>query len=381
MANVFQQTSLVARDAAIELSNALRAASLIPDEVEQAFASKVGESVQVKKRPVMTANRHTTGAFTTSDLTEAKVTVTLEHRAYVKHRLTASERTFSIDDFTLQVTRPAMLAIAEDIDLYLVHDVLAPGFAENLVGTDGNEISTFAHLSAAWKTMFENKCPQGGRVGLVTPDSAEALFNLAQFQSTDYGVEATSGMRAGVMSPVLGLAGMWPHQSATAIAIGDTAGTVLIDNASHEAIGQTTIHVDGFTAATGTIGAGTRFTIAGDTQVYTITADATLASNECDIVITPALLIQADDNDALTFKAAAKENVFFHPNGVARALIPPEPQLGNPSAVDRYNGVPMRVTFESSINDSVDGDAEFVLFDVFVGGKVIVPECGCVVQG
>ena len=61
----------------------------------------------------------------------------------------------------------------------------------------------------------------------------------------------------------------------------DLAGTILSDGASSGA----TIHVDGFTNATGTVFVGTRVTIAGDDKIYHTISTATIAGNECDLVL------------------------------------------------------------------------------------------------
>jgi hypothetical protein len=382
MPNVFQNTSVVARDAAIELHGALRAAGAMPGKHEAQFAQKVGQTINVKVRPVMSANRHTgSGAFSNSDITEGVVSVAIQHRSYVKHRLTAQERTFSIDDFALQVTRPAMLAIAQDVDLFLTHNVLAPGFARFLVGTDGSEASTLAHLAAAWQKLFDNKATNGKVTGLLTSATAANFLQLTQFISKDYGDSRPSALANAMFSPVYNM-DLYPVNAAGSLDRGNVAGTVLVNDSTNAiAVGDATIAVDGFTAATGTVKAGSRFTLAGDTTVYTVIADAAIAGNAATLSIYPALAADPGDGAVATFKAAAKENIVFNPDATARVLIAPEPQLGNPSSVGSFEGISIRTTFESSINDATSGDAEYVLYDVFVGGKVLIPEGGVLMQG
>jgi len=382
MANTFQNTTLVARDAAIEFHGSLVAAGMIPDRIEQKFAQRVGETVTVKKRPIMTANRHDgSGPFTTSDISEQSVDVSIAHRAYVKHKLTAQEMTFNVDDFTLQVVRPAMIALAQDVDLYLIHNILVPGFARNVAGTEGNSPSTLAHLAAAWKTMFESELAPAGSSGILNSTAAANFLQLQQFINRDYGEEKPRALRYAMFSQIYEMNLYASNQAATQDR-GYVTGTVLTDGTP--TLASSTLHVDGFTAATGTTKKGCRFTVAGDTTVYTLTADATISGNECDFSITPTVsadLVTAGDGAALTFKAACQENVIFHPDAVARALIAPVPQTGNPSSVGEFEGISLRVTRESTINNDDTGDGEYILFDVFVGGNVIVPEGGCLLQG
>jgi hypothetical protein len=337
----------------------------------------VGDFVEVKTRPIMSANRHTgSGAFTVSDISEGKVKLKIKHRAYVKHVLTAQELAFNVDDFATQVTRPAMLALAKDIDSFLI-DQLAAGFARNLVGTDGADPSTIDHLIAAYVRLFDNESPTDNLGGILTSTALGAFLKLPQFTNRDYGDEKTAGLRNALLSQLYGI-NFYPNQRAGSLDRGDIAGTVLVKGATQTG---TSIVVDGFTAATGTVRKGTRLTFAGDTTVYTVAADATIAANTATLVLTSAKTVAAADDAALTFKTAARQNVVFHPDAAAKAIIAPVPQRGNPSSVGVFEGLSVRTTFESSISDSQTGDSEAVLFDAFVAGEVIVPECGVVMQG
>jgi len=380
MANTFIDPTLVARDAAIELHGSLMAAGLIPGKHDQKFASKVGQTIKVKTRPVMSANRHTgSGAFTTSDVTESYTNLSIAHRVYVKHKLTAEERTFSVDDFATQVVRPAMLAMAQDIDLWLIANVLARGFARYLTGTDGTEASTLEHLAAAWQQMFDNKgLPEGKMAaGLLTSTTAANFLQLAAFVTNAQKAGDDSTLRTGIFSPVYNMR-LWPVQSAGAHTRGDVAGTVLVKGGSQTG---TSLIVDGLSSATGTINKGTRFTAAGDTTVHTLTADATIASNEATLVFTPTLAASPADNAAVTFKTAFKQNVIFNPDAAAKVIIAPEPQWANPSSVGVFEGISIRTTFDSTLNDASTGDGDFVLFDAFIGGSVIEPKGGVIMQG
>ncbi|KKL45243.1 hypothetical protein LCGC14_2357640 [marine sediment metagenome] len=72
-----------------------------------------------------------------------------------------------------------------------------------------------------------------------------------------------------------------------------------IDNASGYAAGSTTLHVDDF-AASEIIAEDTLLTIAGVRGTYRVTADATLSSSEIDILIHPALIDAAAQDDVIT---------------------------------------------------------------------------------
>ena len=386
MANVFQNTELVVRDAAIELHGALVAAALIPDKIEAAFTTrKVGQTVNVTKRPIMTANRHTgTGAFTTSDVTEVSVPVKIVFRSYVKHKLTAAEKTYDIDDFNIQVVRPAMVAIAQDIDLFLIHNILVPGFARNVAGTDGVDPSTLAHLAAGWKKMFDSKLDPKASVGILDSQAAANFLQLDQFISKDYGDERPNGLRQAILAQVYGTQ-MYPSNSAATQARGNIAGTVLTNGVP--VLAATTLAIDGLTDQTSVIWKGARFSVAGDTQVYTIkseTADNVPAAGAVTVSIYPAVsadLVSAASGSAVTFETALKENVLFHPDAVARAIIAPEPFSAMPSSVGEFEGLSIRTSLESTMNNDDTGDGDYILFDTYLGANVIVEAGGVILQG
>lgn len=77
----------------------------------------------------------------------------------------------------------------------------------------------------------------------------------------------------------------------------DLAGA--IDWGAGYAAGLTSIHVDAL-QSTGTFAEDTLLTIAGVRGTYRVTAGATIASNECDLTIHPALLDAASDDDVVT---------------------------------------------------------------------------------
>ena len=76
-----------------------------------------------------------------------------------------------------------------------------------------------------------------------------------------------------------------------------------IDLVAGYAAGLKAIHVDTLDA-TGTFAEDTEFTIAGIRGTYTVAADATIATNECDLTIYPGLESAAADNDVLTILAS-----------------------------------------------------------------------------
>lgn len=376
MANTFITPLLVARDAAISLSNRLLVGNLISRDKEGLFtAAKVGDSIKVTVPPAVSDASEFTGSTSASDMTETDVDLTLEKHFYKRVDLTTKQKSLELSDFTRLVTVPNIQGIQESIDKFILRNMQV--FRKNLAGTIANRPSTVAHYAAGMKLLNDNKVIGPGRVALIDTTVATSLIQIDEFTSGDFGADGPSALREGQIANRLGLAF---YQNANlgafsrSAAANDIAGTVVVDGTV--AAGGKTLHIDGITSATGTIYAGCAFTIAGDSTRYVVRKDAAIASNEVDLLITPALAAQATDGAAITFEAAGYSNIIYHPYAVAGAIVAPQP-LAVGSAVESFNGVSIRVSMDSSITSLADS----IVYDVFVGCRVIQPEGGCLVAG
>jgi hypothetical protein len=376
MGNTFITPLLVARDAAISLSNRLLVGNLVTRDKENLFtAAKRGDSVKVTVPPAVSDASEFSGTTTASDMTETEVDLTLEKHFYKRVDLTTKQKSLELSDFTRLVTVPNIQGIQESIDKFILRNMQV--FRKNLAGTIGNRPSTVAHYAAGMKLLNDNKVIGPGRVALIDTTVATSLIQIDEFTSGDFGSDGPTALREGQIANRLGLAF---YQNANlgafsrSAAANDIAGTVLVDGTV--AAGGSTLHIDGITSATGTIYAGCAFTIAGDSTRYVVRKDATIASNEVDLLITPVLAAQATDEAAITFEAAGYSNIIYHPNAVAAAIVAPQP-LAVGSAVESFNGVSIRVSMDSSITSLADS----IVYDVFVGCRVIQPEGGCLVAG
>lgn len=124
------------------------------------------------------------------------------------------------------------------------------------------------------------------------------------------------------------------------------AGKALINDASVD-IGQTTIALDD-TSLTGTMVAGDVFTVAGDTQTYTVVTGGTASGNALSITFYPGAKVAWADDAVLTMKASHVNNLAFHRNALAlvmRPLANPPVTSGNiiRTAVDPISGIPLRL--------------------------------------
>lgn len=376
MANTFITPLLVARDAAISLSNRLLVGNLVTRDKEQMFtAAKIGDSVKVTVPPAVSDASEFSGTTSASAMTETEVDLTLEKHFYKRVDLTTKQKSLELSDFTRLITVPNIQGIQESIDKFILRNMQV--FRKNLAGTIGNRPSTVAHYAAGMKLLNDNKIVLPGRIALIDTTVATSLIQIEQFTSGDFGDDGPTALREGQIARRLGL-DFFQNANLGAFvrsaAANDIAGTVLVDGTA--AAGGTTLHIDGITSTTGTIYAGCAFTIAGDSTRYVVRKDASIAGNEVDLLITPTLAAEAADGAAITFEAAGYSNIIYHPYAVAAAIVAPQP-LAIGSAVESFNGVSIRVSMDSSITSLADS----IVYDVFVGCRVIQPDGGCLVAG
>lgn len=376
MANTFVTPTMVARDASIALSNRLLVGNLVARDKEGMFtAAKVGDSVKVTVPPAVTAASEFTGTTTASDQTETEIDLTLEKHFYKRVDLTSKQKSLELSDFTRLVTVPAIQGIQESIDAFFLRNMQV--FRKNLTGSVGSRPSTAAHVAAAAKTLNDKKVVANGRIALIDTTVETSLTQLNNWASGDWGQDGPAAVMEGRVARRWGFDFVRDANLGAfvrSLNANDLAGTVLTNGTP--AIGSTTVPIDGITSTTGVIYAGTVFTLAGDSTRYVVRKDATIAGNATTLTIAPALVAAPGDGAAVTFEAAGYTNLVYTPNAVAGAIVAPVP-LAVGSSVQSFNGVSIRVSMDSSLTSLADS----IVYDVFVGCRVIEPDGGALFCG
>lgn len=221
----------------------------------------------------------------------------------------------------------AMRTLANEVEVDLA--TAAYQGASRAVGTAGTTpfASNFNTVAQVRQILVDNGCPIDSQITLVLNTLAGTnLRNLAQLQKANE-AGGTNLLRQGTL---LDLQGLMIKESAQVVS--HTAGTgsgYLINNASGEAVGQTTLTVD---TGTGTILAGDIITHASDsTNKYVVNT----ALSGGDVVIgSPGLRIAAADNDAVTVGNAYTANVAFHRTALELIARPPAVPQGGDQATD-----------------------------------------------
>ena len=372
MANTFVDTDLVVKDASLYLSDQLLAANLMNRSIEGAYATKVGQTIKVKVPVTLGSAAHLSSTTSATDITETSSDVIIEKHFYKRVDVTSDQSTFSLSNFTEDITIPAVNSLIRSVEDYSIGKIVG-GFSDNVAGTIGTEPSTLAHIAAAEKVIFDNRGDMNGLAAILDSTAYASFWQLDKFTSVDYGAERPQALREMGLGKLGGIS-YFRSPNAGTFSQGDIAGTVLCKGAV--AVGDTTITADGFTAATGYVEEGTKFTVAGTADVYTVTKRTAIASHTAILPISPAATTIEDDDDALTFGTAQKECVIYNPKGVAGAIVPGA-VLGANQAAASYNGIGLRVTNDVSTSTL----AGSWVFDLYCGVRVVRPEYGVLLQG
>ena len=350
--------------------------SRVSREVESEYkTAKRGDKVQVRVPTVLSDAEEydsSSDTITVTDVSETLVEVQLEKHFQKAAKLTSKDKALNMYDFAAQVYNPLYNSLMRTYEKNLSKK-RKYGFASNLVGDAGTNPSTTAHIKNAVAFLKGNDIPyENGFVAGINTTTWGNLLELTEFKSLDYGGDRSANLAAGSLAPYAGIREFFDTQFFGTHDNGDDAGTILTNGV--QAAGASSITLDGFTAATGTVYAGTRFTVAGQTTEYVVTADATKASNAATLSIYPSLSAEVADGVEITFGTEYEENILYHPAAVAAAIVAPEP-LESKSMIMQAGGMSIRMSVVEK------GLSELFVLDGFVGGRVTTPQGGVIMQG
>jgi len=132
-------------------------------------------------------------------------------------------------------------------------------------------------------------------------------------------------------------------------------------------------------ALSGDVNIGDTFVIAGNTQRYVITADATAAANDVALAFEPVLAAEATADLAVTFSQnTGSQSIAFHRNIAALAMAPLS-TLGSQVSGAQMATVSDPVTklaLRSSLGYDVNTKKVYVSLDVLYGMKMLRPNLG-----
>lgn len=413
MSNRQLTADIVAKAAVAILDNELIFADKVFRGYEEDFKMRPngytpGETISIRKPTDYTVRSGSVAAV--QDVVEGKTSITVNRVRGIDFAFTSQELTMKIEDLAERAIKPAMVQLANEIDKDVASLALD---IPSWVGTAGQTINSFADFAAAPQRLDEYAVGRDGRMAALSPadywglvGSQTALFNNS-INGKSYR-DGSAGDIGGVSTHM--------SQNVQSLTTGTRSGTILVDlsitasTITYDAVKDTmtqTIHIDGLTGATDTIKAGEVFTIAGVYAVnpvtkqrlpflkqFVVTADATAASNEVDLVIYPAMIwsgafknvdvvgVTDLNNQVVTFFGSAStvypQNLVFQKNAFALVTVP---LVAPPGAVDvgrqTYKGTSVRVI---PVYDGIN-DKSMWRLDVLYGIKTVDPRLATRLSG
>lgn len=191
--------------------------------------------------------------------------------------------------------------------------------------------SNFNEIAELRQILVDNGCPVDGNLSLVVNSLAGTnLRQLAQLQKANE-AGGSDMLRQGTL---LDLQGFMLRESAGVASHTKGAGTGYDFVLAGEAIGQTTLSVEGGTVNSTGIKAGDVITHAGDT-INKYVVGTGLTSTSGDIVINnPGLRIAGVDANEITVGDSYAANLAFHRSAIELGIRPIAVPAGGDAAVD-----------------------------------------------
>lgn len=386
-ANTLLTPTIIAKAAVRILNNELNVASKVFRGYEDEFAKtyngyKVGQTVNIRKPQQFTVRSGATASI--QNVIEGYTQITVNRQRGIDFNFTSSELTLSIGELSERVLRPAMVRLANQIDV----DVLSLySNVWNWVGTPANTMGGFDDMARAGQRLDEMAVPTDDRYAFLSPADYWGMVN--NLTGLYIQSDARAGYRDGNLGPVAGMDTFRAQNVQTLTTGSRTNGTVsgagqAVTYSGSQANSWTqTLNVTGC-GNTATVAAGDVFTIATVyavnpvtkaplpyLQQFVVTSAITLNSSGAGaLTISPAIIpsgafqtvsYAADPNgQAVTWLGAAStgfsQNMAFHKNAFALAVVPMElpPGAVNP-ARESYEGLSVRVVpYYDGTNDQAN---------------------------
>jgi len=412
MANTTLTADVIAKEALAILENDLTVFKSFHRAYEEEYASKVngymkGDTISIRRPADFTVRSGAT--LSTQDVVEGKVTLTVDQQKGVDFQFSSVDLTLKIEDLSERVIKPAMSNLINNI----TDDILTQMYrgVYNYVGAPGTRITTFAGWSKGAERLDEMSVPQEDRTSVLCPND---FWGLVGAQTALYIQDVAKGAyRSGELGMLGGINTMMSQVTPTHT-VGPLGGTPLVNGASQVVTYDTakntwtsSLITDGWTAAAASrVKAGDVFTIANVYMVnpktktatnilqqFVVTADGSSdGSGNLTLTVSPPIISAAGpyqtvsaapaDNAALTFLGTAstayRQNMFYHKNTMALAMVPLEmPAAAYGGARKTYKDMSVRVV---PIYDGTNDISKWRL-DVLYGRKIIDPRLAVRVGG
>jgi len=405
MANTFQNTALVANEAIRQLENSLVFGALISNDYSDKFQN-VGDTLDIRRPTQYSVQKNNLDITSAAqDIIQGKVPVTLTKTATVAVELTALERTLSFDRFAEDVIKPAMIAMADEIE-----QTIAGQYYKfyHFSGTPGTVPATFLSLANAGAVMTNGAVPKMDRVAVHGSEATAALADGLKGVFVQ-GIAKTALEQASFGS----YAGFKNYESvyAPVHTVGVATGTPLVNGGSQNVTYDTakntfsqSLVTNGWTnSTTGILKAGDIITIAGvfavnpvskvstgRLQDFTVLADVDsgASTGPATLTISPPIITSGAyktvtaapaDDAVITVKTgtggtAYRQSLLMHPSAMTLVTRPLDIPAGQGLKTSTKSGNKVSV----AVSEFVDGNTlkQKIRFDMLYEALVIDPRLG-----
>lgn len=168
MANTYLTIAMITYEMLLVLHNNIVVGKKVNRNYEKQFArtgAKIGQQVQIRKPPLYTVTDG--AAFVGQNYTELQVPLTIDKHKQIGVEFANDDMTLSMDDFSGRFVKPAMVPLANQVDV----DIVANYFlAWNATGTPGTIAATSTPFLDAKTLLVNNAAPGDDWPMVVTPN-------------------------------------------------------------------------------------------------------------------------------------------------------------------------------------------------------------------
>ena len=345
---------VIANEALLVLESNLTMANLVHRDYSKEFVN-VGDTITVRK-PAKFVAKNFIGEVEEQEISEGSVPVKMDRYRDVTVGVTSKEMTLDIKDFSKQVIEPALVAIAQAVDI----DLLTVGVEKAGSKVSVSATPVIADIANVAKALDKKKAPRDKNRNLVLATDTMYKYNtLDNFAKVCYkgDSEALKEAEIGRVYTMNSFLSQNAPENTSATAGTATAYKVKCTK------GATQFTVSDGTAKTGTIKAGDKLIVNG--YLFEVAEDVTLADGAGTLKVTEKIpfALTAPVSATIINKA---HSLGFHRNGLALVTRQLElPQGAAKAAIASADGLAVRVVF----GYDQDTKKDKISFDIIYGIK------------
>ena len=373
MANIFLTPDVIAREALVLLQSNLVATRLFDRRFENDLnaGAKVGDTIRIRRRSQGVVDEYNGSTVTVRDIQETSYTITLEKHFDATVKITSTDRTLDLLDFSEQVLAPRMVEMGEKIDSYALtklNDI--PNVAGPSEDAPAALPSSISDMALVEKTLNDLKVPMRPRFQIVSTEYKATLLGVDSFVEVDKS-GSDSALRDAEIGRLSGFESFMDQNVDSTTFTSGTQTAAVVNGALLK--GVSSIVYDGAAVAAGTLIEGDIITIAGYGNAV-IAANSAASSNAGTLTIKEPLREDVADDVVITVydgggNTRQLHGAVFHPQCLAFVAVP----LDKPASADSsfFNDPATGLSIRAVFDWDRDLKSDVLSLDILVGARMI----------